>query len=190
MLDTDSRLVVADPVRAPDAYRRSLLTALGDRDPIAVLAAGPQAARDLLAAAGPLALARPEPLEWSVHECLAHLADGELVVAGRMRWIAAEDEPDIIGYDQDLWVSNLRQAEEDSEILLAAFAANRRWNIAQWGRLSEAERARVGIHRERGPESIELTFQLLAGHDIVHLNQAHRALEAARNAAEGAAVPA
>ena len=175
-----------DPVREPDAYRRSLLTALGDQDPIAVLAAGPQAARDVFAAAGSLALARPEPGEWSVKECLAHLADGELIVAARMRWIAAEDEPDVIGYDQDLWVSNLRQADEDPEILLAAFEANRRWNLALWERLSEAERVRVGIHRERGPESIDLMIRLGAGHDIVHLGQARRALEVAR----ASAVPA
>lgn len=176
--------MIADPVREPDAYRRSLLTALGGQDPIAVLAAGPQAARDLLASAGSLAFVRPEPLEWSVRECLAHLADGELVVAARMRWIAAEDEPDIIGYDQDLWVSNLRQADEDPEIFLAAFEANRRWNLALWDRLSPAERARVGIHRERGPESIELMIRLGAGHDIVHLDQARRALETARRPAD------
>lgn len=172
-----------DPVLEPDAYRRSLLDALGDQDPIAVLAAGPNAAREMLAAAGSLAVARPGPAEWSVKECLAHLADGELIVAARMRWIAAEDQPDIVGYDQDLWVSNLRQVDEDPEILLAAFEANRRWNLALWERLSEADRLRVGIHRERGPESIDLMFRLGAGHDIVHLDQARRALDAARESA-------
>jgi hypothetical protein len=172
-----------DPVLEPDAYRRSLLSALGDRDPVTVLAAGPSAAREVLAAAGSLARVRPEPAEWSVKECLAHLADGELIVAARMRWIAAEDEPDIVGYDQDLWVSNLRQVDDDPEILLAAFEANRRWNLALWERLSAADRLRVGIHRERGPESIDLMIRLGAGHDIVHLDQARRALEATRRSA-------
>jgi hypothetical protein len=172
--------VIADPVLEPDAYRRSLLAALGDQDPATVLAAGPSRARALLAAAGPLATRRPEPGEWSLQECLAHLADGELVVAARMRWIAAEEQPDIVGYDQDLWVTNLRQVDEDPELLLAAFEANRRWNLGLWARLSDADRARVGIHRERGPESIELMFRLAGGHDLVHFAQAERALEAAR----------
>ena len=30
--------------------------------------------------------------------------DAELVIAGRYRWILAHDEPDILPYDQDLWV--------------------------------------------------------------------------------------
>ena len=174
-----------DPVNEPDAYRRSLLEALGARDPVAVLQAGPATARALLAEAGSLARRRPEPGEWSVLECLAHLADGELIVGARMRWVAAEDRPDIVGYDQALWVDNLRQANEDPEVLLAAFEANRRWNLALWASLSKEERARAGVHRERGEESIALMFHLTAGHDIVHLGQARRALQAARDAAEG-----
>ena len=47
---------------------------------------------------------------------------------------------------------------------------------ALWTASSEAERARAGIHEERGPESFELTFRLIAGHDRNHLAQARRAL--------------
>ena len=48
-----------DPVSEPDAYRRSLLTALGDEDPAVVLAAGPAAARQLAQTAGSLLRIRP-----------------------------------------------------------------------------------------------------------------------------------
>jgi hypothetical protein len=34
----------------------------------------------------------------------------------------------------------------------------------------------VGIHSERGPESYELSFRLLAGHDLFHLGQMRRTL--------------
>jgi DinB superfamily len=130
-----------DPVAEPDAYRRSLLAALGERDPAEVLAAGPAAVRRLLGEAGPVMRVRPEPAEWSVLECLAHLADAELIIAARLRWIAAEDEPDIVGYDQDLWVSELHEVDTDPEILLGAYAANRRWNLALWDRVPAADRA-------------------------------------------------
>jgi hypothetical protein len=40
------------------------------------------------------------------------------------------------------------------------------------------ERERIGLHRERGPESYRLTFVLIAGHDRLHLGQAERALRA------------
>jgi hypothetical protein len=36
----------------------------------------------------------------------------------------------------------------------------------------------VGIHEERGPESFDLTFRLIAGHDRNHLRQARRILDA------------
>jgi hypothetical protein len=178
--------MIIDPVRAPEAYRQSLLAALGDDDPAEVIAAGPAAVRALVAEAGELLRVRPEPGEWSVAECLAHLADAELVVSGRYRWILAEDEPEIIGYDQALWVSALRQVEDDPATLIAVFTALRRWNLELWASRPVADRDRVGRHRERGPESYGLTFRLAAGHDRVHLAQARRTLDLARQAAGGA----
>lgn len=169
-----------DPVDQPDAYRRFLLNALGEQDPAIVLATGPAAARELAGAADALQRIRPEPSEWSVLECVAHLADSELVTAARLRWIAAEDEPDIVGYDQDLWVARLRQVDENPATLLGAFEALRQWNLEFWARLPVADRTRVGVHRERGPESIDLLFRLAAGHDLVHLDQVRRTLEAVR----------
>jgi DinB superfamily len=166
----------------PDAYRQSLLAALGDDDPADVLALGPDTFRALLDEAGALLHIRPEPGEWSVGECLAHLADGEVILSGRYRWILAEDEPDIVGYDQALWVSELDQNTEDPASLLAVFTALRRWNLELWSRRPEEDRERFGIHRERGPESYGLTFRLGAGHDRVHFEQARRTLEAVRTA--------
>jgi hypothetical protein len=34
------------------------------------------------------------------------------------------------------------------------------------------------MHAERGPESFELLFRMLAGHDRFHMAQARRALDA------------
>ena len=175
-----------DPVSAPDAYRASLLAALGDDDPAVVQAATPTLIRELVAEAGDLLRVAPEPGEWSVLECLAHLTDGELIIAGRSRWILAEDEPDIVGYDQARWVSDLGQNREHPERLLAVFEALRRWDLDLWARTPVSERSRVGIHRERGPESYELTFRLGAGHDRIHLAQARRALATARGDATSA----
>jgi hypothetical protein len=113
-----------------------------------------------------------------VLECLGHVTDSELVVASRYRWIVAQDEPPLVGYDQDLWVDRLHHNEDDPEVLLETFEALRRANLALWARATEQERERVGIHAERGPESFDLTFNLAAGHDRFHLDQARRALAA------------
>lgn len=117
-----------DPVAQARAYQASLLEALGDDDPAEAQASTPAAIRALLDEAGDDVATPPEPGEWSVLECLAHLTDGELVVSTRYRWIVAEEEPPIVGYDQALWVANLRHAEDDPDELLAVFEALRRSN--------------------------------------------------------------
>ncbi len=171
-----------DPIASPSAYRQLLLAALGDDDPAAAQATTPATFRALVAEAGAHLRVRPEPTEWSVLECIDHLVDGELVVSTRYRWILAEDAPDIVGYDQDLWVARVHGGE-DPETLLALFEALRRSNVELWARTPSEERTRFGRHRERGEESYDLTFRMAAGHDRVHLEQARRALARARGGA-------
>ena len=77
-------------------------------------------------------------------------------------------------------MDRLEHNADDPEILIATFGALRAANVDLWARRPVADRPRVGRHRERGPESYEMTFRLAAGHDRVHLDQARRALAAAR----------
>ena len=172
------RVPTPDPVSQAAEYQDYLVGLVGEEDPADVQAAGPDAWREVLREAGARVAERPEPGEWSVLECLGHAADAELVASARYRWILAHDEPPLIGYDQDLWVDRLHHGEDDPEALLETFEALRRANLALWARSSEEERARVGIHAERGPESYRLTFTMLAGHDRFHLDQARRAFAA------------
>lgn len=92
---------------------------------------------------------RPEPGEWSVLESIGHITDVDLV-ATRERWILAEDVPDVVAMDQDLWVDRLDHNADDTDILLAMFEAIRQANLDLWSRRSERDRARVGHHRQRG----------------------------------------
>ena len=171
-----------DPVHDPKAYQDLLVGLVGDDDPAEIQAQTPQLVRQLLADAGADADRRPEAAEWSVSECVAHMLDAELVVSGRYRWILAHDQPELLGYDQDLWVERLHQPVENPAEMQATFEALRRANLALWARTPVEKRDRVGIHRERGPESYDLTFTLAAGHDRFHLDQARRALERLRGA--------
>ena len=168
-----------DPVSDPTGYQQHLLGLLGEDDPAEVQSSSPAAWRALLDEAGDRVRARPEPGEWSVLDCLAHAADAEVVYAGRYRWIVAHDEPPLIGYDQALWVDQLHHGRDESaEELLATLEALREANLALWRRSTATERARFGVHAERGPESFDLSFRLIAGHDRFHLAQARRALDA------------
>jgi hypothetical protein len=168
-----------DPVSDPKAYQDHLLGLLGDDDPAAAQAGAVDAWRSLVSKAGEWVDVRPEPSEWSVVECLGHAVDAEVVTAARYRWILAHDEPPLIDYDQDLWVDRLHAGRHDDPgELLALLDELRRANLSLWADASEAERRRVGIHAERGPESFELLFRMLAGHDRFHTAQAARALDA------------
>ena len=169
-----------DPVAEPSAYRKQLLDLLGDLDPAYVQAATPARIRHLVADAGRDLRERPDPNEWSVLELVGHIVDAELVVGGRYRWILAHDQPEIAPYDQDLWVLRLRHNEAEPDELIVPFEALRAANLALWSRSSAEDRARYGVHRERGPESYELTFRLLSGHDLFHLDQARQTLDTVR----------
>lgn len=174
-------MTTPDPVRDAAAYQALLLAALGADDPAAVQASTPAAVRALIADAGGDLRSVPMPGEWSVLDCLAHMVDGELVASARYRWIVAHDRPELVGYDQALWVERLHSAAEDPSDLIALFEALRHSNLAMWARSTPDQRARFGLHQERGPESYDLTFRLLAGHDRIHLGQARAALEVLRS---------
>ena len=173
-----SDLRTADPVSDPEAYRRLLLGLVGDDDPALVGVATAARMRELAHAAGDRLRDRPAPGEWSVIECLGHLLDSELTTSARVRWIVAEDEPDIVGYDQDRWVERLAHRDDDPEALISLFAALRAANLDLWQRTTAADHQRIGIHRERGPESYDLIRRLSAGHDRFHLAQTERTLVA------------
>jgi hypothetical protein len=169
-----------DPVADPSAYQQLLLGLLGDDDPAEVQASTVGLLRALVAEAGDDVRTRPAEGEWSVLQCIGHIVDGELVSSGRYRWIIAHDEPPLLPYDQDLWVDRLRHGDADPVELLELLESLRAANLRLWQRSSPQERARIGMHQERGPETFDLTFRLIAGHDRLHTDQARRALAAVR----------
>ena len=178
-MDDASALPARNELADPHGYQQHLLGLLGDDDPAEVQAATPATIRALVAAAGERLTVRPEPGEWAVYGCLAHVADAELVMGARYRFVLAHDEPPLIGYDQDRWVDRLHGDEGDVDAMLDLFEALRTANVALWRTTTVADRARAGMHAERGPESLDLAFRMIAGHDRFHVAQATRALAAA-----------
>src|SRR5512132_3531653 len=91
-----------DPVTEFEEYRQELLGLLGDDDPVAVLRTTLDAVNEL--AGGELGR-RPAPGEWSPAETLSHLADSDLMVNVRVRMIVTQDQPQLVGYDQQAWTA-------------------------------------------------------------------------------------
>jgi hypothetical protein len=88
--------------------------------------------------------------------------------------VISHDRPDLTGYDQDLWSRRLRYAEVAVADALDQFVVLRRANLRLWQNLSQDDLARVGLHRERGEESLGHMRHLYAGHDLLHLRQLER----------------
>jgi uncharacterized damage-inducible protein DinB len=158
-----------------EAYIEAVLALLGDQDPMAVLRGTPAAARRLTLGLTVEELRRPESEgKWSPVEVLQHLADSELVWGYRLRRVLAEDRPALTGYDQDLWAERLRYPLADAEQALGMFETLRGAHVALLERATPEELARVGIHEERGEESLAHMVRLYAGHDLVHRRQLAR----------------
>ena len=152
-----------------------------DDDPIEVLRATPQTLRKRLAEFPADRLRKPEaPGKWSGFMIFAHLADTELVAGFRTRMILAHDRPVLTAYDQDFWATRLHYDRTTPEENLERFSALRRANLHLWADASAGELARVGLHGERGEESVDRLMRLAAGHDRAHLRQLARIREAVR----------
>ena len=171
-----------DALAAGRAYQEQLLALLGKDDPARVMELTEPLLRTVLSDAASDLRKRPAPAEWSVLELLGHLVDAETVMSGRFRWTVSQDQPPLLGYDQDRWVARLRHNDDQPDDLLAVFSALRAANLRLWRRSSADDRERVAMHAERGPESYDLMFRMLAGHDRFHLNQMRETLRQVRAA--------
>jgi hypothetical protein len=167
----DADEVVVPPEQA--AYRREILALVGSDDPAQVQAGTAAALRSrLVAASGAGVLRRrPEEREWSVMELVGHMLDSEIYSSARYRWVLGHDRPLLEGYDQDLIVDASAPGDADPELLLAAWEGLRAVNLDLWARSTAEQRAREGVHSERGPSTFEVLFLEMAGHDRFHLNQ-------------------
>lgn len=164
---------------AASGYVRALLALLGERDPLAVAAELVPWIERRTAGLDDALLRRPEaPGKWSALEVIQHLADSELVYAWRTRLLLTEDRPALQGFDQDAWARTLGYAEMPLGLALAQLSGIRAVNLRLWRTLTPAQRERVGVHSERGPESLDLLLRLMGAHDLVHRRQIERILTA------------
>jgi hypothetical protein len=121
---------------------------------------------------------RPFEGKWTPNEIIGHLTDSEWVDGYRLRLILSENEPIILGTKQDLWVAALRHNEREPSELVEVFRTMRLFNLALWRQTSPQNLKRTSQHNERGPESLEAMLRLLAGHDLSHLEQISRYIQA------------
>jgi hypothetical protein len=169
-------------VSSPSTYRENLSKLLAGRDPIEVLGQTASTLGDIVARY-PAEILRGRAIQgtWTANEIIGHLSDIEWVYGYRVRLILCEDEPAILGFRQDAWVGSLHHNEREPSELVETFRTLRGFNLSVWRQLSPEDLRRSGRHNERGAESLAAILQMLAGHDLSHLQQIGRSIQALKS---------
>ena len=142
---------------------------------IEAYAAGPARLQEALSAVPAAAMQwRPAPEEWSVHEIVVHCADSETMAAGRIRTVAVEPDPLIVGYDQERWAREFAYHELPVETALLTARAVRANTVPLLRRLPDAAWARVGRHTESGQYGAVDWLRIYANHLHDHADQIER----------------
>jgi hypothetical protein len=158
-------------------YVQRIQGKLAGQDPLKVQSTTAKKLARLIKGATPAKLRkRPAPEKWSPTEIIAHLADAEIVVSWRVRSILGAPGTPIQAFDQDTWLAAGQYGKRDARKSLEQFRVLRETNLALYKMLAPEQWKHYGMHAERGEESIERIVQMMAGHDINHLEQVERIL--------------
>jgi hypothetical protein len=133
---------------------------------------GPRRLREALAKVPEAARKwRPAPGEWSAHEVVCHCADSETNAYARIRFLVAEKEPVVQGYDQEVWARTFDYHALPLEAALATVDAVRATTAALIRTLSDADWAKRGRHTESGAYGAEDWLRIYADHLETHARQ-------------------
>ena len=135
-------------------------------------AAGPARLRAALATVPREAIQwRPAPGEWSAHEVVVHCADSESNSYCRVRYLLAEPDPVIAGYDQERWARDFDYHALPLEPALATVEAVRGSTVPLLRRLPDAAWERAGRHTESGRYGMLDWLRIYADHLEGHARQ-------------------
>ena len=166
-----------EPVTEFERYRTESLALLGDDEPLDVLRASLEEVATLVAGANTEQLrAATAPGEWSPWQVLVHLADAEAMFGMRVRLIVTQEQPTLVGYDQDAWTARFADLDPDPQETFTRWRALRSSNLRLYESLTPDEWNRTGMHTERGEQSAKEVVRLAAGHDRAHIDQIRHGL--------------
>ena len=136
---------------------------------------GAQAVADALADLTDADLDQPAPDGgWTAREVAHHVADSETNSYIRLRRLIAEDDPLIVGYDQDEYARRLHY-DRPIASSLAVLAAVRAASLELLESLTPDEWLRTGRHSDSGSYSVDDWLDIYARHPHNHAGQIRRA---------------
>jgi hypothetical protein len=135
-------------------------------------AGAPARLRTAVAAVPPEALKwRPSDGGFSVHEVVVHCADSETNDASRIRYLVAEKDPVIVGYDSEHWARSLDYENHPLEEALRVVEAVTANTVALLRRLPDDVWRRAGTHTYYGHCTGEDWLRTCSEHVDEHITQ-------------------
>ncbi|MGE6260123.1 DinB family protein [Heyndrickxia sporothermodurans] len=108
---------------------------------------------------------KPAPDKWSIHQILIHVTDSEISSTSRLKKVLAEEEPNLVSFDQDAWANNLRYDLLDREQYLLLFKLLRSSMQPILENLTNEQSKRVGVYVDQG----RFTFKQLLEYRVLHV---------------------
>jgi len=115
---------------------------------------------------------------WSVVEVICHLRDAEEFFIKRYQSMRDQENPVIVGYDQEALARERNYKNADFRASLASFNALRRQTISELSRLTPEQWQRRGQHTELGQITIFAQAIHHVAHDAIHCAQIARQVNA------------
>ena len=124
-------------------------------------------------------VARPVAGKMSALEVVCHLSDFDPIYSDRMKRVIAEDNPTLVGADENRFLNALAYQDRDVEEELVIVERTRSQFARILRKVPEAALQRAGTHTERGRCTLE---QLLTGiiehipHHVSFIREKRRAM--------------
>jgi hypothetical protein len=111
---------------------------------------------------------------WSIQQVVVHCMDSDLVSADRMKRMIAEDNPTLIGYDENKFVANLFYEDQSADQAIALLDQNRKLFTTVLRKLPPQAFERKGTHNERGAMTVGGYLKSTVDHLEHHINFIHK----------------
>ena len=111
--------------------------------------------------------------KWSIQQVVIHCMDSDLIATDRLKRMIAEENPQLIGYDENRFVKNLYYDEQPADLAVQIVDLNRKLFAHVLRKLPGPVAERKGTHNERGVITVGKYLQSTVEHLEHHIKFIH-----------------
>ncbi len=111
--------------------------------------------------------------KWSIQQLVIHCLDSELVSIDRLKRMIAEENPTLIGYDENKYTQALFYSDQPAQPAANLVDANRELFAHVLRKLPDTAWTRKGTHNERGEINVGGYLKAVVDHLEHHIHFIH-----------------